>query len=191
MAAISPTDKPYLKTGAWKIFLTRIPWLTLLMLSATISGYIITAYEDALLASGMVMLTSFIPMLMNTAGNSGSQASVTVTRGISIGDIEFSDLPRVVWKELRISILCGITLAVVSFLKMVFFDRIDILIAAVISLTLIVAVLFAKVIGCSLPMVAKKIGLDPAVMASPFITTIVDALTLVVYFTIASALLHI
>ncbi len=191
MAAISPTDKPYLKTGAWKIFLTRIPWLTLLMLSATISGYIITAYEDALLASGMVMLTSFIPMLMNTAGNSGSQASVTVTRGISIGEIEFSDLPRVVWKELRVSVLCGITLAIVSFLKMAFLDRLELLVAAAISLTLIVAVLFAKVIGCSLPMVAKKIGLDPAVMASPFITTIVDALTLVVYFNIASALLHI
>ncbi len=191
MAAISPTDKPYLKTSAWKIFLTRIPWLTLLMLSATISGYIITAYEDALLASGMVMLTSFIPMLMNTAGNSGSQSSVTVTRGISIGEIEFADLPRVIWKELRISILCGITLAIVSFLKMFFLDRVELLIAVVISLTLVVAVLFAKVIGCSLPMLAKKIGLDPAVMASPFITTIVDALTLVVYFNIASALLHI
>ncbi len=191
MAAISPTDKPYLKTSAWKIFLTRIPWLTLLMLTATISGYIITAYEDALLTSGMVMLTSFVPMLMNTAGNSGSQASVTVTRGISLGDIEFRDLPSVIWKELRISILCGITLAIVSFLKMYFLDRVGFLIASVISLTLIVAVLFAKVIGCSLPMLAKKIGLDPAVMASPFITTIVDSLTLVVYFTIASALLHI
>ncbi len=191
MAAISPTDKPYLKTGAWTIFLTRIPWLTLLMLSATISGYIITAYEDALIASGMVMLTSFIPMLMNTAGNSGSQASVTVTRGISIGEIEFPDLLRVIWKEFRVSVLCGVTLAIVSFLKMYFLDHVGFLIAAVISLTLIVAVLFAKVIGCSLPMFAKKIGLDPAVMASPFITTIVDALTLVVYFTIASAMLGI
>ena len=191
MAAISPTDKPYLKTSAWTIFLTRIPWLTLLMLSATISGYIITAYEDALIASGMVMLTSFIPMLMNTAGNSGSQASVTVTRGISIGEIEFPDLLRVVWKEFRVSILCGVSLAIVSFLKMYFLDRVGFLIACVISLTLIVAVLFAKVIGCSLPMLAKKIKLDPAVMASPFITTIVDALTLVVYFTIASAMLGI
>ncbi len=191
MAAISPTDKPYLKTSAWTIFLTRIPWLTLLMLSATISGYIITAYEDALLASGMVMLTSFIPMLMNTAGNSGSQASVTVTRGISIAEIEFTDLLSVIWKEFRVSLLCGLTLAIVSFLKMFFLDRVGFLVAAVISLTLIVAVLFAKVIGCSLPMLAKKIGLDPAVMASPFITTIVDALTLVVYFNIASMLLGI
>ncbi len=189
MAAISPTDKPYLKTSVFKIYLTRIPWLTLLMLCATISGYIITAYESALYASGMVMLTSFIPMLMNTAGNSGSQSSVTVTRGISLGDIEFSDLLRVIWKEFRISVLCGITLAVVNFLKMLLLDRMEMMIAATVSLTLIVAVLFAKVIGCSLPMLAKKVGLDPAVMASPFITTIVDALTLIVFFNVASNIL--
>ncbi|MBE6763084.1 MAG: magnesium transporter [Ruminococcaceae bacterium] len=191
MAGISPTDKPYLKTSTWKIYLTRIPWLTILMLTATISGYIISAYESALISSGMVMLTSFVPMLMNTAGNSGSQSSVTVTRGISIGEIEFSDLLSVIWKEFRVSLLCGITLAIVSFLKMLFLDRVELLIALAISLTLIVAVLFAKVIGCSLPMLAKKIHLDPAVMASPFITTIVDALTLIVYFNIASSILGI
>ncbi len=191
MVAISPTDKPYLRMGVWETFLKRVPWLILLMLTATISGYIITAYEDALVASGMVMLTAFVPMLMNTAGNSGSQASVTVTRGLSLDEIEFRDLPRVIWKELRISLLCGISLAIVSFAKMMIFDGVNWMVAAVISITLILAVLAAKVIGCSLPIVAKKIGLDPAVMAGPFITTIVDALTLIVYFQIASYMLGI
>ena len=189
MAAISPTDKPYLKMSVWKLFLTRIPWLTLLMISATFTGYIITAFEDAL--AELVILTAFIPMLMNTAGNSGSQASVTVTRGLSLDEIEFGDLPRVVWKEFRISILCGICLAAVNFLKLWLLDQTGIPVALAISLTLVVAVIIAKVIGCTLPMLAKKIGLDPAVMASPFITTIVDALTLVVYFNIASTMLGI
>ncbi len=189
MAAISPTDKPYLKMSVFKTFLSRIPWLTLLMLSATFTGYIITAYEQAL--DKLVILTAFIPMLMNTAGNSGSQASVTVTRGLSLDEIEFRDLPRVIWKEFRIAILCGITLALVNFLKLCFLDQVGFHIALVISLTLVVAVIAAKVIGCALPMLAKKIGLDPAVMASPFITTIVDALTLVVYFQIASMMLGI
>ena len=138
-----------------------------------------------------MILTAFIPMLMNTAGNSGSQASVTVTRGLSLDEIEFRDLPRVIWKEFRIAILCGITLALVNFLKLYFLDQVGFHIALVISLTLVVAVIAAKVIGCALPMLAKKIGLDPAVMASPFITTIVDALTLVVYFQIASMMLGI
>ncbi len=189
MAAISPTDKPYLKMGVWKLFLTRIPWLTLLMISATFTGYIITAFEDAL--AELVILTAFIPMLMNTAGNSGSQASVTVTRGLSLDEIEFRDLPRVIWKEFRISVLCGICLAAVNFLKLWIIDQTGIPVALAISMTLIIAVVIAKVIGCTLPMLAKKIGLDPAVMASPFITTIVDALTLVVYFNIASAMLGI
>ncbi len=189
MAAITPGDKPYLKMTVWEIFRSRIPWLVLLMLSATLSGYIITAYEEALLLSGYVMLTSFIPMLMNTAGNSGSQASVTVTRGLSLGDVEFGDLPRVVWKELRIAVLCGICLAIVNFGKMMLIDRVETMVALAISLTLVMAVVFAKVIGCTLPMLAKTIKLDPAVMASPFITTIVDALTLIVYFQIASRLL--
>lgn len=189
MAAISPTDKPYLKMSVWQLFLTRIPWLTLLMISATFTGYIITAFEDAL--AELVILTAFIPMLMNTAGNSGSQASVTVTRGLSLDEIEFRDLPRVIWKEFRISILCGISLAAVNFLKLWLLDQTGVPVALAISMTLIVAVIIAKVIGCTLPMLAKKIGLDPAVMASPFITTIVDALTLVVYFNIASAILGI
>lgn len=189
MAAITPGDKPYLKTGVWKLFLSRIPWLTLLMLSATFTGYIITAFEDAL--AELVILTAFIPMLMNTAGNSGSQASVTVTRGLSLDEIEFRDLPRVIWKEFRISILCGICLAAVNFLKLWLLDQTGVPVALTISLTLVIAVILAKVIGCTLPMLAKKIRLDPAVMASPFITTIVDALTLVVYFNIASAILKI
>jgi len=189
MAAILPSDKPYLKMTVWEIFLSRVPWLILLMLCATLTGYILMFYEDAL--SKLVILTAFIPMLMNTAGNSGSQASVTVTRGLSLNDIEFCDLFRVIWKELRIAVLCGICLAVVNFAKLMLFDRLEMMIAVAISLTLFLAVVFAKVIGCSLPMLTKKIGLDPAVMASPIITTIVDALTLVVYFQIASHLLGI
>ena len=194
MAAISPSDKPYLKTSVFKTFLSRIPWLTLLMLSATFTGYIITAYEEAL--GHFVILTAFIPMLMNTAGNSGSQASVTVTRGLSLDEIEFRDLPRVMWKEFRISLLCGAVLALVNFAKLLLIDAqanpsVTWEVALVISLTLVVAVIAAKVIGCALPMLAKKIGFDPAVMASPFITTIVDALTLVVYFQIASMMLGI
>ncbi len=189
MAAISPSDKPYLKMTVWEIFLSRVPWLVLLMLCATLTGYILMHYEDAL--SKLVILTAFIPMLMNTAGNSGSQASVTVTRGLSLGDIEFRDIMRVIWKEVRIAVLCGLCLAIVNFAKLMLFDRLEIMVALAISLTLLVAVVFAKVIGCSLPMITKKIGLDPAVMASPLITTLVDALTLVVYFQIASNLLGI
>ncbi len=191
MAAITPGDKPYLKTGVFSLYRSRVPWLVLLMLTATISGYIISAYEGALVNSGMIILTAFVPMLMNTAGNSGSQASVTVTRGISLGDIEFGDLLKVMWKEFRVAILCGITLSIVSFLKTYFLDGYSLEISAVISLTLVIAVMCAKVIGCALPMLAKKIKLDPAVMASPFITTIVDTLTLIVYFQIASYLLGI
>ncbi len=191
MAAITPGDKPYLKMGVFALFRSRIPWLVLLMLTATISGYIISSYEDALMASGMIALTAFVPMLMNTAGNSGSQASVTVTRSLSLGDIEFSDLLKVMWKEFRVSILCGITVSLVSFLKTYFVDNEGLMVSLVISVTLIIAIMCAKVIGCALPMIAKKIKLDPAVMASPFITTIVDTLTLLVYFQIASMILKI
>ena len=191
MAAITPGDKPYLKMGVFAIFRSRIPWLVLLMLTATISGYIISSYEDALMASGMVALTAFVPMLMNTAGNSGSQASVTVTRSLSLGDIEFRDMFRVMWKEFRVSLLCGILLSLVSFLKTYYLDGEGLMVSVVISLTLVIAVMCAKVIGCALPMIAKTIKLDPAVVASPFITTIVDTLTLLVYFNIASAILKI
>lgn len=189
MAAITPTDKPYMKTGVFETWRKRIPWLLILMISATFTGMIITSFEDALAAQ--VVLTAFIPMLMDTGGNSGSQASVTVIRGISLGEIEFRDLPKVIWKESRVAVLCGVTLSAANFLKLMFFDRVSMQIAAVVCLTLILTVIVAKVIGCTLPMLAKKIGFDPAVMASPFITTAVDAISLLVYFQIAKLLLGI
>ena len=136
-----------------------------------------------------LLLTAFIPMLMDTGGNSGSQASVTIIRGLSLNEIEFRDLPRVLWKEIRVSLLCGVTLAAANFCKLLWFDRVGVWIALVVTLTLVVTVFFAKVVGSTLPILSKKIGFDPAVMASPFITTIVDALSLVIYFQIASLLL--
>ena len=187
MAAITPSDKPYLKTGVFETWRKRIPWLLLLMVSATFTGMIITSFEDALAAQ--VALTAFIPMLMDTGGNSGSQASVTIIRGLSLNEIEFRDLPRVLWKEIRVSLLCGVTLAAANFCKLLWFDRVGVWIALVVTLTLVVTVFFAKVVGSTLPILSKKIGFDPAVMASPFITTIVDALSLVIYFQIASLLL--
>ena len=194
MAAITPTDKTYFRTGVWETFMKRIPWLLLLMVSATFTGIIITSFETALAAS--VALTAFIPMLMDTGGNTGSQASVTVIRGLALGDIEFRDFFRVVWKEIRVAVLCGAVLAVAMFGKIVLIDRlllsspVTLMEAAVVCITLAVTVLCAKVVGCSLPLLAKKVGFDPAVMASPFITTIVDAISLLVYFRVAVALLH-
>ena len=194
MAAITPSEHPYLRAGTLEIWKQRIPWLLLLMVSATFTGMIITGFEDALAAQAV--LTAFIPMLMDTGGNSGSQASVTVIRGISLGDIEFSDLLKVVWKEFRVSILCGAALSAVSFGKIMLVDRllmhnpaVTVTVAAVVSLTLVLTVILAKLVGCTLPLLAKKMGFDPAVMASPFITTIVDALSLVIYFRMASMLL--
>lgn len=189
MAAIVPTDKPYMKTGVFETWKKRIPWLLLLMVSATFTGSIITKFEDAL--SVCVVLTSFIPMLMDTGGNAGGQASVTVIRGLSLEEIEFKDIFRVIWKEARVALLCGVTLAVCNFVKLLLIDRVTIPVAIVVCLTLIVAVFVAKLIGCTLPLLVKKIGFDPAVMASPFITTIVDALSLIVYFRIATAILKI
>lgn len=189
MAAIVPTDKPYMKTGVFETWKKRIPWLLLLMISATFTGSIITSFEDAL--SVCVILTAYIPMLMDTGGNAGGQASVTIIRGLSLNEIEFSDVFLVVWKEIRVAVLCGLTLAVANFAKLLLFDRVTVLVAAVVCLTLMAAVLIAKVVGCILPMLAKKIGFDPAVMASPFITTIVDALSLLIYFRIATIILHI
>ena len=196
MAAIVPTDKPYFKTGIFETFLKRIPWLLLLMVSATFTGMIITGFESKLAAS--VVLTAFIPMLMDTGGNAGGQASVTIIRGLSLGDIEKRDVLRVIWKEIRVAVICGATLAVVNFGKMMLIDKlllgnsaITVTVALVVCLTMVVAVFIAKIIGCSLPILAKAIGFDPAVMASPFITTIVDAVTLLAYFMIAQALLHI
>lgn len=188
MAAIVPSDKPYMRTGAVETWKKRIPWLLLLMISATFTGRIITSFEDAL--SNCVVLTAFIPMLMDTGGNAGGQASVTIIRGLSLNEITFGDMGRVIWKESRVALLCGITLAAANFIKLLFLDRVGMAVAAVVCLTLVVTVFIAKLVGCSLPMFAKKIGFDPAVMASPFITTIVDAISLMVYFQIAATLLH-
>lgn len=187
MAAIIPLDKPYLKTAAFKMFLSRVPWLLIMMLSATFTGLIITHYENALAAN--IVLVASIPMLMSTGGNAGSQSSVTVIRGLSIGEIEFPDIIRVMWKEIRVAILCGLTLAVVSYFKFILFDGVGWDVALVISLTLFVTVAVAKIVGCTLPMIADKIGFDPAVMASPFITTIIDAVSLAIYVNIAMKLL--
>ncbi len=189
MAAIVPTDKPYMKTTVFETWKKRIPWLLLLMISATFTGSIITSFEDAL--SACVALTAYIPMLMDTGGNAGGQSSVTIIRGLSLNEIEFKDAFRVLWKEVRVAVLCGLTLAAANFLKLLIFDHVTIAVATVVCLTLIVAVFIAKVIGCLLPMLAKKVGFDPAVMASPFITTIVDALSLLIYFSIATAVMHI
>lgn len=189
MAAIVPSDKPYMKTGVFEIWKKRIPWLLFLMISATFTGKIISSFEDAL--SAYVVLTTFIPMLMDTGGNAGGQASVTVIRGISLREIEFSDYLKVLWKEIRVSILCGATLAAANFIKLMLVDKVSLMVSAVVCLTLIVAVFIAKIVGSMLPMAAKKLGFDPAVMASPFITTIVDALSLLIYFQIATLLLGI
>ena len=186
MAAISPSDLPYSKTGVFETWKKRIPWLLLLMISATFTGMIITHYEDAL---ATFSLAAFIPMLMDTGGNAGSQASVSIIRALSLEEIDFKDIFRVVWKEARVSILIGLTLAVTNFAKIMLIDRVNVLTAAVVCLTLAVTVFVAKLVGCSLPMIAKKIGFDPAVMASPFITTIVDALSLIIYFRFATMLL--
>ena len=189
MAAITPTDKPYMKTGVVETWKKRIPWLLLLMVSATFTGKIIQIYENAL--GTYVVLTAFIPMLMDTGGNAGGQASVTVIRGLSLNEIEFSDIFRIVWKEIRVAVLCGFTLAGANFVKLMLFDRVSVPIALVVCLTLVSAVVVAKIVGCTLPIFAKQIGFDPAVMASPFITTIVDAISLMIYFRIATAILGI
>ena len=184
----------YLRSNAWDLFKHRIPWLALLMVSATFTGMIITGFESALAAQ--VVLTAFIPMLMDTGGNSGSQASVSIIRALSLGELEFADLPKVAWKEIQTAVLCGVALSILCFGKIMLVDRmlmgntdITVITAFVVCFTMAMTVLVAKLIGCSLPMCAQKLGFDPAVMASPFITTIVDALSLLVYFGIANALL--
>ena len=189
MAAIVPTDKPYMRMGVFETWKVRIPWLMLLMLSATFTGMIISSFEDAL--SVYVILTAFIPMLMGTAGNAGGQSSVTIIRGLSLEELEFGDMPKVMLKEFNVSLLCGLTLAVANFVKLLIFDKTGVPVALVVSLTLLAVVVIAKLVGCTLPMFAKKIGFDPAVMASPFITTIVDAISLLIYFEIATAFLPI
>ena len=187
MAAILPTDKPYFQTGVVETWKHRIPWLLLLMVSATFTGTILGFFESALAANAA--LTLFIPMLMDTGGNSGSQSSVTVIRAMSLGDVEFGDLFRVLWKELRVAVLCAATLGAVVFAKVMVIDRKSVSVAVVVALTIVVTIVIAKLVGCLLPMLAKRLGLDPAVMASPFITTVVDALSLLVYFAVATRIL--
>ena len=187
MAAITPSGKPYLKTSVFALWKASIPWLLLLMLSATFTGMIITAFEQALAAQ--VTLAAFIPMLMDTGGNCGSQSSATVIRGLSLDEIEFSDLLRVQWKEIRVAVLCGVTLAAASFAKLLLFDKVTLAVALVVCVTLAATVLCAKVVGCTLPILSMKVGFDPAVMSSPFITTIVDAISLMLYFSVATAVL--
>ena len=194
MAAITPSDRPYLKTSVWMLWKSRIPWLLLLMLSATFTGMIITHFEGVL--SFSIALTAAIPMLMDTGGNCGSQSSVTVIRALSLDELELSDVFTVLWKEVRTAVLCGISLAAVCFLKVLLVDRllmhnesISLSVDLVICLALGVTVVMAKMVGCTLPLLAKRLGFDPAVMASPFITTIVDALSLLVYFLFAKLML--
>ncbi len=184
MAAIIPTDKPYFKVSIFETYKTRMPWLLLLMISATFTGAIITRYEAAL--ASHVILTAYIPMLMDTGGNAGSQASVSIIRGLSLNEIEFKDIFDAMWKEIRVAVLCGITLAAANFVKLLVIDRVPLAIAAIVCVTLVLVVMIAKTIGCSLPLVAQRLGFDPAVMASPLITTIVDAISLTVYFLIAT-----
>jgi magnesium transporter len=189
MAAITPSDKPYMKTGVFETWKKRIPWLLLLMVSATFTGSIITKFESAL--SAYVVLTAFIPMLMDSGGNAGSQASVSIIRGLSLEEIEYKDTLAVIWKEIRVAVLCGLTLAIANFGKLILIDGVGTKIAAVVCGTLVLTVLVAKLVGSTLPILARRLGFDPAVMASPFITTIVDALSLIIYFNIASILLGI
>lgn len=188
MAAITPTDQPYMKTSVWETYKKRIPWLLLLMISASITGKIIQGFESAL--STYVILTAFIPMLMDTGGNCGSQASVSVIRALSLDEVEFKELPLVIWKEMKVSIIVGGTLAIANFAKILLIDQTTTLVAFVVCLTLFVTVVVAKLVGCVLPILADKIGFDPAVMASPFITTIVDALSLLLYFNVAGLFLN-
>ena len=189
MAAITPTDKPYISTGFFETYKKRIPWLLLLMISATFTGAIITKYESAL--GKYVILTAYIPMLMDTGGNAGSQASVSIIRGISLDEIQFSDIFKIQGKEFLVAVLCGLTLAVANFAKLILVDGVEVVIAGVVCLTLVFTVIVAKFVGCSLPILAKRVGFDPAVMASPFITTIVDAISLFIYFQFASHILGI
>ncbi|NLM74653.1 MAG: magnesium transporter [Clostridiaceae bacterium] len=189
MAAITPTDRPYLKKTTYEIWKSRIPWLLILMISATFTGMIISHFEEAL--KTYVILTAYIPMLMDTGGNSGSQASVTIIRSLSLNELHFGDILRVLWKEFRVALMSGITLALVYFAKLIIFDKTGIAVASIICVTLVLTVFVAKLVGCFFPMLAKKVGFDPAVMASPFITTIVDAISLLIYFNIASAILGI
>ena len=188
MNAIGPSDKPYFKQSMWDLYKSRAPWLLFLMISATFSSLVIRGYEDALAA--VTVLTAYIPMLTDAGGNAGSQSTSTIIRGMAVGDIQPHDLPHILWRESRVALLCGGTLAVCNFAKMLLFDRIAAPVALVVCLTLICTILLSQLIGGILPVAAEKLHVDPAVMASPLITTIVDTTTLLVYFNIAKALLH-
>ena len=196
LAGMLPSDKPYLRTGIFETWKARFPWLLILMLSATLTSMVLTGYENSLAACSA--LIAFIPMLTGTGGNSGTQASVAVIRGLSLGDVECSDALRVIWKEVRVAVLCGVTLAACNFVKLMVVDRLLLgnsgvtpLVALVICVTMVFAVVCAKAAGCLLPLLAERLHLDPAVMASPFISTIVDVLTLLIYFQVARAILGI
>ncbi len=196
MGGMTPSEKPYLKSTPVDLFKNRFPWLSLMMVSATFTGLIMTYFEDAL--AQVIALSSFIPMLMGTGGNSGSQSSVSVIRGLSLGELQFKDLGTVIWKELRTALLCGLGLAVVCFAKIWLVDHllfgnenVTIWVDLVVCCALCVTVIIAKTVGGMLPMIAKALGADPAVMASPFITTIVDAVSLLVYFLFAKLILNI
>ena len=189
MAAMIPSDKPYFRVGILETFRNRMPWLLVLMVSATFTGAIISRYENAL--ASYVLLTAYIPMLMDTGGNAGSQSSTSVIRGLSLREIEFKDFFSVLWKEGRVAILCGAGPAAANFVKLLLFDHLSLLIAAIICMTLVMVVIFAKLVGAALPMLADRIHLDPTVMASPLITTIVDTVSLWIYFQLVTVfLLH-
>ena len=194
MAAVLPSDRPYMKTGVFGIYGKRVPWLLVLMLSATFTSTIISSFDDVL--SKIIILSSFIPMITGSGGNAGSQASVSVIRALSLGEIEFKSMFRVLWKELRVALLCGLTLAAANFIKLLVFDLRDyhgegspVQIALVVSLTLVGTIIMAKIVGSSLPLLAKKVGFDPAVMANPLITTVCDSLSLLIYFAVATTIL--
>ena len=194
MAAVLPSDKPYMKTGVFGIYRKRVPWLLILMLSATFTSTIIKSFEGVL--AQVLILSTFIPMITGSGGNAGSQASVSVIRALSLGEIEFKSMFKVLWKELRVAILCGATLAAANFFKLMFFDLRNydgkgepVLIALVVSLTIFGTIVMAKIVGSSLPLLAKKIGFDPAVMANPLISTVCDSLSLLIYFAVALIIL--
>ena len=188
MNAMSPVDKPYFRMSMWELYKSRTPWLLFLMLSATFSSLVIRGYENALAA--VTVLTAYIPMLTDTGGNAGSQSTSTIIRGVAVGDIRPRDLPRILWREMRVALMCGGTLAICNIIKLSLFDRVGLGVALVVSLTLLCTVLLSQLIGGALPLAARKIGIDPAVMASPLITTIVDTTTLLIYFNFARLILH-
>ena len=188
MNAIAPTDKPYFKRTLSDLYKSRAPWLLFLLVSSSFSSLVIRKYEDA--RAVVTVLTAYIPMLTDTGGNAGSQSTSTIIRGMAVGELRPHDLPRILWRECRVALLCGLTLALCNFVKLLVLDRVGLMVAAVVCLTLVVTVVLSQLLGAALPALAEKIGIDPAVMASPLITTIVDTTTLLVYFNIARVLLH-